>query len=87
MKSRRRIAFSKAQHCANYCFDDRLQQEFAIREMGSVVILRSSNPEERMSESGQFPLLPHHNIVVRSTSVSGPSSGGADRSLECQEET
>jgi hypothetical protein len=25
---------SKAQDCADYCFDDRLQQEFTIREMG-----------------------------------------------------
>jgi hypothetical protein len=52
MKSRHRIAFSKAQQCANHYFDDRLQQEFAIREMGSGVILRSGNPGERMSESG-----------------------------------
>jgi hypothetical protein len=40
-------------------------------------LVRHSKITWPISELGQFPLLPHHNIVVRSTSVSGPSGCGA----------
>ena len=41
-------------------------------------LLRCNRLESPMSELGQKRRLPHHNLVVRSTSVSGPFGGGVD---------
>jgi hypothetical protein len=45
MRSRRRIAFSKALDCADYRSQRILQQGFATNEMGFRVSLYGSNPE------------------------------------------
>ena len=54
MKSRRRIAFTKAGTTPNRT---RLQQGFAIDEMGFRAKLHSSNREARMSALGQKQTL------------------------------
>jgi hypothetical protein len=53
MKSRRRIAFSKALDCADYRSQRILQQGFATDEMVSGASLQGSNPEPLMSALGQ----------------------------------
>jgi hypothetical protein len=61
MKSRRRIAFPKAQGCADYCSHRiRLQQGFAAGEMGLGVSLHGNNPKPLMSA-----LLPKADIGWR----------------------
>jgi hypothetical protein len=54
MKSRRRIAFTKAGTTPN---GTRLQQGFAIDEMGFGIKLHSSNSEPLMSALGQKQTL------------------------------
>jgi hypothetical protein len=71
-KSRRRIAFPKAQDCADYCSPRiGLQQGFATGETGFQGQLHGSNPELPMSALGQ-----------KRTSVSAMSA-----SALCQQET
>jgi len=53
MKSRRRIAFSKADNRINVGLrHSQSNQEIAIGKIESLVSLRSSNPEPSMSPSG-----------------------------------
>jgi hypothetical protein len=51
-KSRRLIASPTARDYGDRHLPMQLQQEFASREMGSQVMLRSSNESDRMSEVG-----------------------------------
>jgi hypothetical protein len=54
MKSRRRIAFSKANDRVNVGLrHSQSNQEIAIGKIGALVNLRSSNPEPPMSALGQ----------------------------------
>jgi hypothetical protein len=76
IKSRRRIAFLKAQDCADYCSQRiRLQQGFATSEMGFGVCLHSSNLEPLMSALGQK----RTSQSVRPMSALPPKADIADR--------
>jgi hypothetical protein len=59
MKSRRRIAFSKALNCADYRSQRILQQRFAAMKWVLGVSLRGSNPEPLMSALGQKQTSAH----------------------------
>jgi hypothetical protein len=60
MKSRRRIAFTKAGTTPNRT---QLQQGFATGEMGFPVKLHSSNRQTRMSALGQKRTLKRHHMM------------------------
>jgi hypothetical protein len=59
MKSRRRIASSKAQ---DYADDDHYSKDLRMAKWGSTVNLRRKNPQPRMSQMGHSrqsqPVLP-----------------------------
>jgi hypothetical protein len=50
MKSRRRIAYSKAQ---DYADDDHYSKDLRMAKWGSTVNLRRKNPQPPLSEEGQ----------------------------------
>jgi hypothetical protein len=69
MKSRRRIAFSKAQDCADY--RSRLHQGFVASEIGFNGRMHGSNPEPLMSALGQMQTSEHVRVMSAFTSNSG----------------
>jgi hypothetical protein len=76
IKSRRRIAFLKAQDCADWLITVQLQQGFVTDEIGGTVSLHSSNPGRSMSALGQKQTFPN----VRPMSALPPKADIATRS-------